>query len=273
MRRIIAGLALLAVGLVPACAQASAAERIAQAPEVMSDQGSARMSMKVDMLGGAQDISITSEGAVDFEAKASTMTMDMSALGAQAGMGELEILTEGTTIYMKFPNYQQMGIPTEWVKVDLEKMAGLPGMESLSQMNSNDPNRQLDMLRGVSDEVEEIGTEDVRGTETTHYKATIEIDKAVEAMPSEAQAALSKQFETLGLETIPTEIWLDEEGLLRRQKITTDLSKAQGAAAAGGQAPTEAVIDIEFYEFGAEVNVEPPPANEVTDFNELQGGG
>ena len=65
MRRIIAVLAVLAAGLLPACAQqASAAELIAAAPDVTTDQGSARMSMKMDMLGGAQDVSITAEGAV-----------------------------------------------------------------------------------------------------------------------------------------------------------------------------------------------------------------
>ena len=272
MRRIIAVLAVLAVGLLPACAQASAAERIAAAPDVTTEQGSARMTLKMDMLGGAQDVSVAAEGAVDFESQTSTMTMDMSALGAQAGMGELEVLTQGTTIYMKFPNYQQMGIPTEWVKMDLEKMTGLQGMESLSQMNNNDPGKQMEMLRGVSEEVEEVGTEDVRGTETTHYKATIEIDKALEEMPEEARDSFSKQFETLGVDTLPTEIWLDEDGLLRRQKVSVDMSKAQGAPAAGGQMPTEMVMDMEFYDFGAEVDVEPPPANEVTDFAELQGG-
>lgn len=273
MRRILAMLAVLAVGLLPACAEASAQELIAKAPEVTTDQGTAKMAMTMDMTGGAQDITINAEGAVDFESQAASMTMDLGALGAQSGMGKIEMLTEGTTVYMKFPNAQQLGIPTAWVKMDLEAMTGLQGMESLSQINNNDPSKQMEMLRGVSDDIEEVGTEDVRGTETTHYTATIDVDKALEELPEDAQASFKKQYETMGLDTLPVEIWLDGDGLLRRQKVSVDLSNVEGAAAVGGQAPTAMVMDMEFYDFGAEVNVEPPPANEVTDFAELQGGG
>jgi hypothetical protein len=272
MRRLSAALTVVALLLVPACSQASAQERIALAATKTQDAGTARMAMKMDMLGGAQDVSVTAEGVADFASQKVAMTMDLGALGEQAGMGKMEMVSEGTTVYMKFPNHKQLGLPTAWLKMDLEKMAGLEGMESLSQMN-NDPSQSLEMLRGVSDEIEEVGTEDVRGTSTTHYKADINVDKALAEMPEEARASFKRVYADLGVQTLPAELWLDDEGLLRRQKVTVDMSKAKGAAAAGPQAPTEMVMDIEFYDFGAEVDAEPPPASEVTDFDQLQGAG
>lgn len=271
MRRITCLLLVLAVAMVPACArQASARERIAQAPATTQQQGTARIATKLDMLGGAQDMSMTGEGAIEFESQRSTMTMDLGAVGAQTGMAKMEMRTDGRTIYMKLPNAQQLGLPTPWLKMDLDSMAGLQGLGQLSQMNNTDPTSSMEMLRGVAD-VEEIGSEDIRGAATTHYRATIDIDKAIEDAPADMKKQLQTQFEALGSEAIPADVWIDDEGRLRRQDISMDLSKAQGAAG-GGQGPTEVKVSIEMYGFGTDVDVQPPPASEVTDFADIQGG-
>lgn len=272
MRRLTTVLTLLTLVLAPACAKASPQQRIAQAVSKTQDAGSARIAMTMEMTGGAQGLSVTAEGALEFATQNSTFTMDFGEMAAQAGMGKIEMVTQGQTIYMKFPDHEQLGLPTPWLKMDLDKMEGVQGMESLSRLN-NDPARSMEMLRGASDDVGEVGTEDVRGVSTTHYKATVDLDKAIENVPEEDRAEVKKQFDTLGVDTVPTEVWIDEEGLLRRQRSTVDLSKAEGAAAGGGQAPTEMMMEIELYDFGAEVDVEPPPADETTDFADLQGAG
>ncbi len=271
MHRLSALLMVLVLALAPACAQASAQERIAQAATKTSDSESARMSMTMDLKGGAQDVSITAEGAMEFATQKLSMTMNLGDMGAQVGMDEIDMLADGTTIYMKFPNHEQLQLPTPWVKMDLDAMAGMQGMESLSQLSNNNPANSMEMLRGVSEEVEEVGTEDVRGTFTTHYKATVDLDKALEQVPEENREVVEKLFDGMGVDTLPVDIWLDEEGLLRRQRMTLDLSKMGGATGGGG--PTESVVDLELYDFGADVDVAPPPADEVTDFAKLQGAG
>lgn len=272
MRRLSNVLIVLLLVLAPACAKASAQERIAEAATKTTESGSARFAMTMTMKGGPQEVTVDAEGAMEFASQKVAMTMNLGDLGAQAGMDKIEMMSEGQTIYMKFPNYEQLRLPTPWLKMDLSALTGVPGMESLSQLNSNDPSRTLEMLRGVSEEVEEIGTEDVRGTSTTHYKANLGLKKAIAAIPEEDRAALEKQFEQLGTDTVPTDVWIDDEGLLRRQTSTIDLTKAQGAAAGGGEAPTEMVMEMELFDFSAEVDVEAPPKGEVTDFAELQGG-
>lgn len=272
MRRLSAVVMVLALALAPACAQASPQERIAQAAEKTSAAESARMAMSMNMTGGAQELTISAEGALEFPTQKMTMTMDLGDMGAQMGIESMEMISDGETLYMKFPNHEQLQLPTPWMKVNLAEAAGIPGMESLTQMNNNDPSKSMEVLRGVSDEVEEVGTEDVRGTSTTHYKTTIDIDKALEEVPEDSREDVEKMFDTFGAETIPMEIWLDEDGLLRRQKLTLDLTQVEGAAAAGPDAPTEMVMDFELYEFGAPVDVQPPPASEVTDFKDIQPG-
>ena len=271
MRRLSTVFIVLLLVLAPACAKASAQERIAQAATKTTEAGSARFAMTMSMQGGAQEVTVDAEGAMEFASQKVAMTMNLGELGAQAGMDTIEMLSEGQTIYMKFPNHEQLRLPTPWLKMDLGELTGVPGMESLSQLNSNDPSKTLEMLRGVSEDVEEIGTEDVRGTSTTHYKANMDLNKAIAEIPEEDREALEQQFEQLGTDTVPTEVWIDDEGLLRRQTSTVDLSKVKGAAS-GGAAPTEMVIEMELFDFGAEVDVDAPPKAEVTDFAELQGG-
>lgn len=273
MRRLSAILTMLMLVLAPACAEASAQERIALAATKTSDAESARMSMKMDMTGGSQDLSITADGVLSFTSQQMSMTMDLGQMGAQIGMDSMDMIVDGQTIYMKFPNAEQLQLPTPWVKMDLEALTGVPGMENLSQMNNNDPSKTMEMLRGVSDDVEEVGAEDVRGTPTTHYKATVDLNQALEDVPEESRDAIEQAFDALGTKTMPVEVWLDEDGLLRRQRLTMDLSKAAGAAGGGSGAPTEMTVDFELYDFGAEVDVKPPPPGQVTDFAKLQGAG
>ena len=269
MSRITAALVVLLLGLLPGCAQqASAQERIAQAPAATQEEQSAQIAMEMVMTGGQQDVTVTAEGAVDFAEQRMTMTMKMGEELAGAGLGEIRMITDGTTVYMEMPNAQDLGLPTAWVKMDVEDMTGMQGMGELQQM-SNDPTKSMDMLRGVSDDVTEVGSEEVRGEPTTHYEAVIDLEKARDQAPEEAQAFLQQQIDVLGASTMPVDVWIDEEGRLRRQRIDVDMSKA---AETMPGAPSNMSVTIDMFDFGAPVDAEPPPADEVTDLAEMQGG-
>ena len=270
MTRLTAALAVVVLALLPGCAQqASAQERIAQAAAATQEEQSALMSMEMVMTGGQQDVTITAEGGVDFAQQRSTMTINMGEQVAEAGFGKMRTITDGTTVYIEMPNAQALGLPTAWLKMDLEAMSGMQGMGELQQMG-NDPTKQMEMLRGVSEDITEVGSEDVRGEPTTHYRATIDLQKALEQMPEDARPFVQQQIDTLGVTEMPVEVWLDDAGRLRRQRVDLDMAKM--AESAPG-APTSIATTIEMYDFGAAVDAEPPPAEEVTDFAELQGAG
>lgn len=269
MKRHVAALAVLLLGLLPGCAQqASAQERIAQAPAATQEEQSARMTMEMVMTGGQQDVTVTADGAVDFAGQRSTMTMSMGQEAADAGFGNIRLIIEGTTIYMEMPNAEELGLPTAWVKMDAEDMTGMQGMGELQQM-SNDPTKSMALLHGVSDDVTEVGTEDVRGAPTTHYRATIDLENARDEVPEDARAFLQQQIDVLGASTMPIEVWIDDAGRVRRQRVDLDMAKM---AQATPGAPTNLTMTFEVFDFGAPVDAEPPPADEVTDFAELQKG-
>ena len=57
------------------------------------------------------------------------------------------------------------------------------------------------------------------------------------------------------------DVWIDDDKLVRRMRMTVPVK--QGDETADGE------MIQEFYDFGTEVDVEPPPAEDVVDFTEF----
>lgn len=128
--------------------------------------------------GGQAPMTFTmrGQGVMDFSGAASSVTTEMF------GMGSFEVRQIENTVYMKMPKdfVAQMPGAKPWVEADLEDLYGqqsgsVPGQMEMGK--PQDPTRQLEYLRGVSDSVEKVGTERVRGTQTTHYRAMIDLKK------------------------------------------------------------------------------------------------
>ena len=75
----------------------------------------------------------------------------------------------------------------EWLGFDLDKSlaaAGLSGLD-MSQLQQQDPSQTLRLLRASSTRVTKAGKAQVRGVETTRYKATLDLEKALTATADE----------------------------------------------------------------------------------------
>jgi hypothetical protein len=77
-----------------------------------------------------------------------------------------------------------------------------------------------------------------------------------------------EQFESLGIdEKIPFEIWIDDDGLPRRQRITMDFGDLVPGT---GEASMEMTVD--YSAFGEPVEVDIPRPSEVTDVTDRMAG-
>jgi len=274
--------AVVALALAGCAAQQSPVTLLAAAGTETQDAGSAKFTLKQDFEGGpiaGQGIEAT--GAVDFAEQRGHLEFDISSLlppGAPVtGDETFRAVFDGPTVYMQLPI---PGLPTPWVRVEAGELEGLQGLEQLESF-SNDPSQAFAFLQGASDDVEEVGTEDVRDVSTTHYRMTIDLQRAAEQAPEDARPFLEQQAEVLGTDTLPMEVWLDEEGRVRRQSFTIDLSQVDPAAAGATAAPVPSELTgtitttSEYFDFGSEVVVEIPPEDQVTDLADLiesQGG-
>ena len=243
-----------------------------------ADAGTARVTATVKSASGPLAKGITSDGGFDFTNRRGRLQIDMSKFGL-SGLGAIDSVADyssGIVMYVKFPpelSDRLGGKP--WVKLDLGalmKQAGLDvDLGSLAQGQSNDPTSGLRLLRGA-DSVTTVGTEQVRGTNTTHYRLQVSLDKAIAEAPPDQKDALTKLASLYTVRTFPLDVWLDSDGRVRRYVQTIDPATIRlpaALAARGNPFAGPLTLTYEMYDFGAPVDVKIPPADQVTDLNGL----
>jgi hypothetical protein len=263
-------------------------DRFAAAAASTVDAGSARTTMTITMaIPGAGDATMDAEGVTDFATGDTQITMDMSSLLGALGTDQLGALGGGSfememrmvdgVMYMRFPEFmaQFMG-GTTWVSVDAgDALSELGTTQGLAgPFGQADPKQYLDYLATVSSGVEEVGTETVRDVETTHYTAVIDFGAALDDVPARLYEKLGldpdefaqqlEQFAAVMGDGMPVDVWIDGDGLLRKMHIDMSISEAGQSVAMG--------VDMEMFDYGIDVHVEAPPADEVSDMGSMLGG-
>ncbi len=166
-------------------------------------------------------------------------------------------------MYMQIPGLSAG--PKPWIKIDIESLGNAAGLGQFSQITQGDPTQTLQYLRGVTGDVQEAGTEEIRDVETTKYTMTIDLNKAAEqADTEELKQAILDSIASTGLSEVPAEVWIDGDGLVRKTVTTfNDITTPQGA--------TDMTVTQEIYDFGEDVDIEVPDDDEVLDFGDLGG--
>lgn len=293
--------AAAAVAALAGCGSGSGTEGLAAIrPAAVQDAaaatraaGTARVETTMTMTIDGDDVTFTADGVTDPENGRSQMSVDMgqvlSQMGGPGGLGpprgELEelvsdpmlVVTDGTRLFVKFPAFAMMlGGGKDWVGFDLAQFAD--GADAVFGGGPTpfvtDPSQMLDLLDAV-EHMEAIGPEEVRGVQTMHSSGPITIGELVAAVPEE----LTKMFgsaisDVLSPEVaatqVPYDVWVDDDGLLRRSRMVMDLS------AFVSETSTESVsalmtMTTEFFDFGQPVEIEVPADDEVADVTEMFG--
>ncbi len=181
------------------------------------------------------------------------MTMPAEILGMKGLRGKdvtFEAIGAGHDFYFRGGPFTQL-VGRKWVVI--------PDDESGFDIGQNDPSKMLEYLRATSN-VEEHGQETVRGVETTHYEARIQLDKVAKRVSPEAAKALRQVTQGAGIKEIPLEVWVDGSSLVRRLKMDWHPS--------GGSF----VLEMELFDFG-DVEIDVPKASETTTLKKILGGG
>ncbi len=275
-------LALLLAAVLAGCGSSKTAKDavapsdLAQAAAGASKIGTTRFSMELHTGAGGKNYAITGGGVMDVRHRRGRITLDMSDLAAQLGQDPSgfrgEEILDGLVVYMRLPFLSRL-VHAPWVKLDLQKLGKATGID-LSQFTQFDPSQILAYLKTISGGVKKVGTEQVRGVDTTHYHATADFDRYPDAFPPDRRDAVRrsiKKIETLtGAKTFPMDVWIDSAHRVRRVHFAYPLKPSVGAAAGTSQPFS---MTMEFFGFGTPVHVTPPPASQTKDFSELSGLG
>jgi hypothetical protein len=206
-----------------------------------------------------------------FDGDEGELTMDMGDLLGQAGLagGPIKVIStkeDGEVVlYMQMPALAGLvpgGKP--WLKLNVKdsmQSQGLGGSANdLFGASSQNPAEALELLKKVAD-VTEVGNETIDGVATTHYSAAVDVEEALAkaGAPPEALAAVASSGMST---TVPLDVWIgDDDGLVRRITITYD-------AAASGEI-FSGKLTMTLNDWGTDVSVEAPPADEVFDASAL----
>lgn len=244
---------------------------LARASDQTNEVESLRMAMSVRLTGlpGQADVDAqVAEGVFALSPERGRLTLDFDELLGAAGLGAagaqvpsippLELVVDGSDAWLRLPNrtppYARLGGGL------LEQFAG-PNVG----VDPGDPSTALDLLRSASDDVQELGATDVRGTPTTGYRALVSVDDLLEKIPEESRADARAALEQADLESFPIEVYVDAGDLVRRIVLTFDLAGLAGAAGAGRAEGGSMAIQVDFFDFGTPVDVAVPTPDQVSD--------
>ena len=240
------------------------------------------LTMSFSSPGLASGLSATGNGSFDVKDHAGSFNLALNlgnspqvvqALGSSTL--QIQEIIDGLTIYVKLPSSIAQKLPgaKPWLKVDLAKLAsssGIPGLSSLgSNPASSDPSQLLQYLKAVSGSITKVGTEQVNGVQTTHYRATIDLDRVPNALPASSRASGRQAIQALekssGTHQLPVDAWIDSQNLVRRMQLSF-------SSTSSGQRVT-ALTTIDIPEYGPHSAPAIPPADPVTDAGALLGAG
>jgi len=208
------------------------------------------------------------QGVADLSTGNADFTADLPA-----GIGAVEVRRIGSVAYVQLPSSLRPllgGKP--WVKADVPTVEGLAGQQfGLPGLSGGlDFTGVLDWLRGVSGQVTTVGTDTIHGDETTHYHADVDLAKAAANAPSASRAKLEQAAQAAG-QTVPLDVWIDNQGRLRQLRASFDPSKVQAPTGVTIKRPGSIVATFELWNFGAPVDVTPPPADQVSPLTGVAG--
>jgi hypothetical protein len=117
----------------------------------------------------------------------------------------------------------------DWLRVDLAADSDV--LDEYLDFGGGDPTRLLETLEAAG-AFAEVGSERVRGVETTRYRGSVASTRV--------------------------DVWVGADELVRRVTVRDGDGTNVG---------------LEFYDFGADLEIERPPADEVTELGDLLQGG
>jgi hypothetical protein len=215
-----------------------------------AEEDTAKVKLRVRTSAQGASQTANGQGAVDLDDGDSVMTLTV-----QGQQIEQRVVDE--VLYQKMPKGQTPG-GKPWIKIDLGKVAAQQGTGDQSM---SDPAQSAAYAKAITDkDVTKKGTATVNGVQTTHYRVSVDVAE----LPN--GDTLRKQVGP----TLPMDVWLDDEGRMRRQQIDLTVKtpeatqrSSSGASSTPRKVTVRTVMD--FTDFGTEVEADEPPAGQVTD--------
>jgi len=249
----------------------TAAAEVAGAMKRSSSFSTGRFHLTIDLETGDRSASVEADGAYDTGAGRMREMVDASELLAQflprsgflpAGL-KVEVILDGRTLYASLPGLGSPSAPDRWYR--LGELPG-PGVGSSAAPSMADPSGLLDLFGGVGN-VERLGDEIIDDVAVHHYRGEVDIEKAYSVLSDADRRRLDESIGSLGggvpsFGSVPVEVWMDDQGIVRR--MTSEIVTS-------GSPSARAAFTIDFRQLGEPVEIVVPDPAQVTELSDLGG--
>jgi hypothetical protein len=271
MRRLFVS-ALLVTAVAAGCGAEDAAREtvdpVAEAAARTAAAGGARFEGAIVYEVEGERIPSRLSGVVDFENERSRTLMRFEAFGPkaerEAGFPD-ERIRDGLRVYLTTPLLRDE-IDEHWAMIDAEGLGDEYGVdtEMLGGWDESDPRSLLRFLEAAGGAVE-AGRERIGGVMTTRYDAQVSIARYAQLVTQDADPDFRRGFSEglrrqLGSEAIDVSVWLDDDGLIRRELLNLTLTIE-------GQ-DLDASMRVNFNDFSDRHEIDVPDEDDVKDVSD-----
>lgn len=242
------GLALALAGCGSTDAPAEEAPEAVEQTEVAEDGGAGpldRIRGVVDQTESVESfralVSSTGSGAVS--------DVEVAYVSTPEPTVEMVMVSEGEeiTVLMRGSEMVTGSAASGWMSIDGDESPGLD--------EAANPMTEVERLIAAP-EVEEAGTEEVNGVETTKYTGVYSVEDVLADLEGEERTIAEQAYAEMGVSEVAFTLWVDADGLPRR--LDSEM---------GGVSNT-----TEFLEFNGPVEIDYPDESEITSLDELVDG-
>lgn len=228
----------------------------------------AKIAVTIGIKSKGMSFSYAITGAFDFARSRGTITIP-----APIGITELVIPPKAYIKYSANSIASSMKLPhgKTWVEMDTSGAAVNTGPLGAT----GNPKQLLSWLTAIAANEREVRTGTVRGVPATEYQFNIDPDKLAAKLPHSKPADVRKTFKELGKNGLLVYVWVDGQNLLRRFQLSLHLPAGSGGSSAGmlGMSGSPGLnVTMDFYDYGAPVNVSAPPASQVVKESAVMQG-
>lgn len=217
---------------------------VVQAAQQGTEVTSSRFALTSTSTIGGTDVEFGGEGAFNYASGNGEMRFTLPG-----GAGELRQLVVGEILYMQLPNE-----PGSFYELRLADLV------DTSLAGTTDPTGGLQALEAANDDVVEVGRDEVRGRQTTHYRGTYDVKESLKVVKGATATLLQKTLGDTDLSAVPFDAYIDDEGRLVRMDQVLEITSPQQQ----GQ-KIQVQSRVELFDFGVKVNVTAPPAEQIKD--------
>jgi hypothetical protein len=268
--------ALLLGGCGSSSSPSVAMDAVARAAYVSSQEAGMRFTLNLHLSSAslAQNFTITGSGYTGQGGHSTRMAMNFSGIPGATGMPTggrgVEAVFLYPTVYMRLPFLaDKLPEGKSWLKIDMSKVAQATHGAAVPQaldIGQVDPNQLLQYLKASAGHIQKLGTEQLYGVSTTHYRATLQLAAVLRQLPPQQRTAAQPLLQHIGnAGTIPIDVWVDAKSRVRRMQMSLNI--------AGPTASGSATVTVGFTEYGAVPAVTPPPEGEVVNLTGLLTNG